>query len=208
MEPERCFAMAYPEIPAGFALVRHLFTSGEGTGHAYVLYGVELLGSPTANNVASELDGYYAATILPHQSADSIMVGTHVVQNLAGVLSEGDHTNGGTGGMAGVPVAPQIAVLIRKQTSLIGRKFRGRMYIPYAGGGNFPTNNGFMDSTHTAAWQADATTFLADIAGGTDVAQMVLLHRDHTVVPTQVNALTVESVVATQRRRNRKAPHH
>jgi hypothetical protein len=199
--------MAYPHIPAGYALIRHRFTCPVGVGHAATLYGVKLVGTPTAVAVANEQGANWTATILTRQSSLMTYFDVTAVVNNAGVLSEAVLPVGSAGGGGAVPVAPQVAVLIKKTSGVIGKAFRGRIYVPYCQSNDFVTENDRLNPTQLTAWQGVVTTLFNDEAADTFSNAMVLLHRNVLTAPTAITALTVEQTVATQRRRQRKAAH-
>jgi hypothetical protein len=105
----------------------------------------------------------------------------------------------GTGGPS--PLPPQCAVLLNKSTALGGRKYRGRAYIPPL----FPAESGVdaagvLDSGHRGTMQDSYDTAMA----GMDTAEFVpVLHHSDGTAGTPITALTVGSVIATQRRRLR-----
>jgi len=96
--------------------------------------------------------------------------------------------------------------LIRKRTNLAGRKYRGRIYIPFPGEArNDATGN--PDATYTAklallAIAIDVTQVIVG-AGGTETFQQVLYHR-LTNTWTPIESLTSEILWATQRRRSQR----
>lgn len=105
--------------------------------------------------------------------------------------------NGSLGGGSGA-VAP--ALLVRKITDLGGRKNRGRMYLPGLRESDI-NEGGVVNPTRVAAAQLFWTDVLGDLSSA--LFGMAVLHGDSTA-PTEVTALTVEGVVATQRRRQRR----
>lgn len=104
------------------------------------------------------------------------------------------------GTTSGTGTPPQVALLIRKETGLAGRRNRGRMFLPQPGNNNVG-EDGLVNATPLATYQAAADAFLADLA--TNLVPMVILHEDSGIAPTPVSALVVSNVVATQRRRLR-----
>lgn len=104
------------------------------------------------------------------------------------------------GTTSGTGTPPQVALLIRKETGLAGRRNRGRMFVPQPGNNNVG-EDGLVNPTPLATYQTAADAFLADLE--TNLVPMVLLHEDSGIAPTPVSALVVSNVVATQRRRLR-----
>lgn len=96
---------------------------------------------------------------------------------------------------------PNVAILAQKRTGLVGRKFRGRFYVPpYQVQETDVDYNGVMNAANLAAQQAAFDDFLAR----TQVLpyDLMLFHSDGTL-PTPVTSIVVQPLVATQRRRLR-----
>ena len=104
---------------------------------------------------------------------------------------------------AGVGAPPNTAYLIQKQTTMGGRAGRGRMYIPGVPEASI-TSSGVLDST----LRTDLGSGLDNLVGTLAVAGVVpvVLHQPGSplVIPTEITALTVSPVVATQRQRLRR----
>jgi hypothetical protein len=198
----------YPQIPAGYALVRQHFTAVEGDGHSYILYGVHNAGGLTAADVCTAAIASWdvSGSLLGVMSNNYTSADVHVVANIGGTLSEADETDGSTGPVTVEPVPPQVSILIQKNTILVGRHGRGRLYVPGCPQTDLNgANTGMLSAGSLATWLDAAATFF-DALDTADIP-MVLLHRDVSVAPTPVTGLNVEQQVATQRRRNRKAAH-
>jgi hypothetical protein len=110
------------------------------------------------------------------------------------------------------PMAPpNVACLVRKRTSLGGRRNRGRTYFPFNLRDADVSENGTIAGAEVAALQTEMTAFLAQLV--TDNSPMVIENRTfNTPLPphfvtnisgsaAQVTSYTVESIIATQRRR-------
>lgn len=104
---------------------------------------------------------------------------------------------------------PNSAVLIRKQTGLAGRRGRGRMYVPGVLEGSVD-NVGLLTSTYRGSLQTAYDLWLTGLEEGvSSILPMppVVLHRSEGAgvepAPTPVTSLTVETKIATQRRRLR-----
>jgi hypothetical protein len=97
--------------------------------------------------------------------------------------------------------APQVTLLIRKTTALGGRANQGRMFHPgVAEGGT--QSGGILTVNELVPLQTAFNNFHADFV--TQGLPMVLLHNNEELTPTPITALSVETKVATQRRRLRK----
>lgn len=109
----------------------------------------------------------------------------------------------------GAPLPQNCAVLVRKRTDLGGRRGRGRMYLPGIAEGQVEAN-GDIGSVFVDAWQGQADSFYDILTGGGSQAATppVVLHRSEGIgpepLPTPIQSFTVESSIATQRRRLRK----
>lgn len=104
------------------------------------------------------------------------------------------------GSRAGESMAVNSCVLVRKNTGVGGRANRGRMFSPPINLSEAKVSKaGVIDPVDQAAIQADWSSFLTEL--NTAGYSMVILHSDPLLAPTIVNSLTVESIIATQRRR-------
>lgn len=95
-------------------------------------------------------------------------------------------------------IAPAVAGLVSFRTGVRGARGRGRMYIgPCAEAG---IENGRLDPDTQAPMQADWITAVANLLTGTPVVRLGVASYTHEDW-NQVISTTVESLVATQRRR-------
>lgn len=199
----------YPSIPNNRHLSRLHFVTADGDGHAYVLWGgVNISDSEDPNSIADADFSDFNTNWMPHLSTSYTSNDVHTVARWNdGTLHEGDSSGSPVPGSNGDPVVPpQVSLLCRKETGIIGREGRGRLYVPGLSLSQIGTDATFIDPTHLAIFQTAANDFLAGLVSHGH--SMVLLHRNPAVLPYDVTALVVESQIATQRRRNRKAPHH
>ena len=111
-----------------------------------------------------------------------------------------ERTIGQAGALVGDPAPPNTSALFRMQSGLVGRKYRGRMYLP-----------GVLDDDEINADGTIVDTALTSLGGvmaylidvlGTASVEPVILHSDSTV-PTLVTSGAIQPVVASQRRRLR-----
>lgn len=123
-------------------------------------------------------------------------------------------TGSGTGNQTQVSEPPNVAALIHKRTARGGRRGRGRMYLPWCLADADVDEAGVVLGATQVLLQTQCTNFLGHLTAGTGAmtfaAAMVLLHSpsgDDVSSPTTpgdpntVTTLTVDSLVATQRRR-------
>lgn len=97
--------------------------------------------------------------------------------------------------------APNLAILVRKRTTLGGRRNRGRFYLPFMASEDDVAEGGFLLATPLADTQAACDDFMTEL--NTRDCPMFLLHADGGS-PTPVVQLEVQRQCATQRRRMRR----
>jgi hypothetical protein len=96
-------------------------------------------------------------------------------------------------------LTPQTQGLIHKKTALAGRKNRGRMYIPDMEESQV-NNNGLLNGSAVALLQDIADAWFGLTGADALIGAPQVLHEDASA-PTEITAMTVETTVATQRRR-------
>lgn len=198
---------SYPNIPAGYGLVRHHIITPGGNGHAFNIYGVKLHGTPTAAAVVAAVHSTFGTNVMGHITSDNQLTDTLVTVNNGGVLSQSTDTTPVSGASTPPSVPGQVCLLVQKETGVIGKHFHGRMYTPGVADVHLDTTRDNWLAAFVSSAQTDYNNFLADLQAGVVTDNMVLLHRDLAVPPTVVSFLNVESKLATQRRRLRKAAH-
>lgn len=113
-------------------------------------------------------------------------------------------TEAGVGARAADALAPQLAVLVRKNTGIAGRANRGRVYLPFFAEDEEDAN-GEVNAAGQAAATVIAAYYLNQIniaAGGSSVTldPIIWQRTDRTYV--NITSYTVRSLFATQRRRS------
>lgn len=197
--------VAYPEIPAGYGLARMHWSAPGGDGHAYCLLGVRNASALTAASVAANVGNAYATSLLENLTSDYTFTDVEATVNNGGVLSQDTAAFGDAGPNPAPSVPINVSVLVRKQTGLIGREFRGRFYFPGLEASSVDSTAANLTSDALTSWQSDALDFYNNL--GTGLLVPYLLHRNTAVPPTKVLNFEVEQLLATQRRRLRKAAH-
>jgi len=133
--------------------------------------------------------------------------GARVVYRLpgGGDLLEGEITESIVGTGTASPIPSNSALLVRKTSSLGGRRNKGRFYFPpWFLPESSIDSNGRMSSGDVAGLQTRFTSFFDCFIEGTDpVVIPVILHSSGSPTPTAVNAFVVQDQIATQRRRMR-----
>lgn len=108
----------------------------------------------------------------------------------------------GTGGSGATP--QNVAWLVQKRSGLIGRKNRGRCYIPGIQDSSVDETGGITLAIRNARQIASQDFRLAVEALPTFVGLSILHSLGDATQPTLITALTVDQQVATQRRRLRR----
>lgn len=189
-----------PPIPNGDGEIVWHFTLGTDPHDIVVTQGIsDSLGALTANVASANLAfAAFADNVLPDLSDDLTLqravfsVGTAGDPDIAESSITPDQ-----GGVNFASVPPQVAVLVRKNSGVGGRKNRGRLYLPGCRADEVDSS-GTVTPTTTAAIQAACTAMFADLeAGG---MQPAILHGTG-LTPTDMVAYVVSNHTATQRRR-------
>lgn len=189
-------------VPVGYAECAIPARYDAGGSYGYVVFGVEnntIFTNPAT--IADEIWGVFSTTLLALLD-DTIQWGP--VEVSVGT-SSGDLSGVGVGTASGGATInsppPNAAVLVTKSTNTGGRRGRGRMYWPWAADESTVGEGGVWAGSAVANFQAACDDFLADLT--TADLPMVILHRDGGV-PSPVTQLTVQALLATQRRRLRR----
>lgn len=101
---------------------------------------------------------------------------------------------------------PNNTYLIRKGTSFSGRRYRGRLFIPFvASGAAAVGQSGQLASAEVSNLTTRAAAILTNlVAAGPNASELSLLHAvglTATPAPTPITTMTADDFVATQRRR-------
>jgi hypothetical protein len=191
-------------IPPGFAQVNMLFGGDALPRKAQVVFGVEP--DPTKDTVLEVATGvvnaWEAVNSIRSQTDDNVVLEGIRVKfgpNATGLDGTIGYSKAGSFATAGV--TPQVAILVRKNTALGGRSNKGRMFLPGLGEAAVEASGQIITSSLTN-WQTAVDIFLAGL--GTELVPMVLLHNATEQAPTPVTSLSVQSLVASQRRRIRR----
>jgi hypothetical protein len=195
-------------IPDGFAHCTYKFALTGRTNPITFTHGIRTDVAVSGWDFASELFDYLVA-------AGSIMEAANVrdvftfesvecIINDGGVLVGQASTQSPVTGTNTTTATPpsNCTLLVQKRTGLIGRKFRGRFYLPTLGlseGAVDPVGN--IDSITFGTIDARVQQWFTDINGSSTLTPM-LLHNDATA-PTRITSFVTSQVIATQRRRMR-----
>jgi hypothetical protein len=196
-------------VPLGFGQVVHSLRLDGDPDPMAVTYGVELQPDvPLAGaTTAEELHGDFYANFVGVIANDYQLVETSVRYPIESAPGQGVisfvGSNRFTGGSATLP--QNIALLVRKRSGLVGRRYRGRMYIPGIQE-NYVSARGEVLTQFRTDVNVNLAAFLAAVQSAGGVTNMVILHSNVAgapIAPTVVTSLDLDPVVATQRRRLR-----
>lgn len=150
--------------------------------------------------LASALDSKYATNILPRQSDEYTYKGALVQRFSPGtpLVATLNSTNTGAGGIVGNSLPTSSAAVIKKLTTLAGRKYRGRLFLP-----GIPTAHEDDSELSAAAETALATAFSnfgVSATSGGFVFNLILWHKASSTY-TDVSIWEVTTPLRVQRRR-------
>lgn len=202
-----------PDIPVGFAQVTHFFSGAQVPTGAAVTYGVDPAVGATPFDVAGQAASSWVNQILTNQTASIQLTSTLCKFGPNETGPSAISTVGGPGSEAAAEgLAPQVAVLVHKNTDLGGRRGRGRMYVPgYQE--EWVLNTGVIVAANLITLQGDYTAWFNELVASASIDGLVLLHSPSAPdvedpspvpVPTPITSVVVDAVVATQRRRLRR----
>lgn len=190
-------------IPPGFAQAQLRWTL---TGDAEVMistFGVQWAPLGASPEAAADAIATHWSTVFPSAALanDYTFAGVKLIVGQDGgppSIAEAPRSIPGTSGAA--PLPQNCAVLVKKSTARGGRSGRGRMYLP-AGmlQESLVSSNGVL----TPAFRSDMGFAMTSFG---IAVPMVLLHDSDSpgdLAPDPVTQLTVDSRIATQRRRLR-----
>lgn len=191
-------------------------------GFAEIWFRYEIVGQPRAmyHHIGYELDivaitqaavdaGFtnWQTVFRGELPAIITLVGGHVLQGPSGATQRWDAAIAPVvGTSAGGPVPPNTSVLVKKVTGSGGRRNRGRMFVPSPDELQVGSD-GALAAAYRTAWQTNIDQLKV---GGTIhtafgfLNEPVLFHETGTQTPTPITDLTIDTRVATQRRRLRR----
>jgi hypothetical protein len=192
-------------VPSGFALCTFTFTIAGSSRNIVNTWACENSGAASAALLNGIFRTQFVTTGTRMYSAASlcsvyVLSSTKVLANIGGVLtSDEDFTTvSGTGGATPPPM--NTAMLISKKTGLAGRKFRGRVFAPFAMIESVVDAAGIIAAGSLTGPQGAATNTLTAMSGASH--PLVLLHSDGST-PTALTELKVEQKIGTIGRRLR-----
>lgn len=128
--------------------------------------------------------------------------GCRVYQRDGGLLLGGEYFSPVPGAAIGATPPVNASLLATKSTGIVGRKYRGRMYVPNALFKETDIDQmGNISSPQFAFWVTACNTFLDEMNDGA-LGGAYLLHSDLTA-PNAITSFIPRQKMATQRRRLR-----
>jgi len=143
--------------------------------------------------------------VLPNLSSGETLVSINFQYNDGpGVLEYVSNQNAvGTGAAISALQPQNVSFLIQKRTALPGKHGRGRMYWPSVAETDVDAVGAVSPGAKTRL-QTMLTAWLNAISTATTFDSYAVLHETSTPVSTKITSLSVDPVVATQRRRLRR----
>lgn len=193
------------DIPTGYAQVNYIFGGSAAPLGAQVTLGLDISAfSGDAEDVATAATAAWSASGIPTCQVASIELRSVLVK--FGPNSTGPSFNRPTavpGTIGNDGVAPNTAILVKKQTAFGGRAGRGRMYIPGAREDEIGVTGGIL-SGYLTDWQVAMDAFGVELS--TALLTPVVLHGEGSPLstPSEITSFSVDGMAATQRRRMRR----
>lgn len=197
-------------VPPGYGLAAYVLDGPEGTGPFITTMGHRLhLGTDSAAVSAGRLYNLYVNNILARTS--NTLTLTKVILTIgddSGGLGSVVHEGSTKGSLSGADAAISMSVILAKQTGLLGRKGRGRCFLPGLLDNAEVDRNGDIGSAQVTAiqasvddWYDDLTATAAPPDPPNDLAPY-LLHSGATA-PTPITGFAVRQKVGWIRKRIR-----
>lgn len=188
-------------IPDGYGQISLVHSGANISGEAVITMGFQNTVDEDAVTVGDSFKtAFVASDILLAYSSSCDIVEVRVKLGPTATGETGIVDLGLVGDIGGQPVSPNVAMLVRKNTSLGGRRGRGRMYVPGTPGAGLD-NSGEFDAGQVNQWVGEWTDIWA---GMTFVGFTPMLLHEGALTPTPINNFVGSTRVATQRRRARR----
>jgi hypothetical protein len=201
----------YLAVTGGFGLAKVNFTGTTGTDHAQIEFAYKstpIIGPAHAQADANTWNTILQTWLLTWISDLVEMTGVDIVLNNGTSIVEASSNNGSMFGReAGALLPPNVCILMRKQSGLLGKENRGRVYLPGVSESLVDTPS-TISHAHLVAMQADMDSMFAALVAAELLPYLIRktnVPLDNYSVP--LTNFLVENLFATQRRRLRKASH-
>lgn len=193
-------------VPPGFGSAAFVFTSTTGTPPIVTTLGVDLSDVTTDMvGVANSLFSAYVDNLLPETDSALVLDRVNLTVGQDGPGGSVDSTNAPvTGGRSGTGPPVSMAVIVRKVTADLGRRGRGRMFLPGLLSTTNVDENGIIASGRRTEIITAVGAFLAELAEDVvNPTPPVLLHSSAPADPTPVVNIAISPLVGWIRGRIR-----
>ncbi len=194
-------------IPAGFGLAKYRFLLSGDQEEMIVTMGHDaqvFTGSALANALQDAfIDTWTAARF--GTSYTFVGVDVQVGSTLSGVGPYFNHTSSNApvvGTSTATRIPQNTAILVRKATATPGRRGRGRMFMPAIVTEGDINDAGILTAAKISDTQTAVNAWLARLDA--DLLNAYIFHDAAPATPSRVISMSVDSQVATQRRRLRR----
>lgn len=192
-------------IPADYAQVNFIFTGVGVPNGAQTTLGLNVeLWPGTPQNLADLIATHWADASMDNLYTEDASLTSILVKFGPNATGPAALWSGNQPGFETTDQeAPQVSALVHKNTPFGGRTGKGRMYLPSIPS-TYVSNNGVVNSGWISSRNADLESFFDKLVA--DDVPPALLHSPDSPVaaPILITSLTLDSKVATQRRRIRR----
>lgn len=196
-------------IPVDHALARLVWTASGDAEPMISTIGLELAPGTTSPTAVATAVGLAWSTAWPAASLSNLYTFVGVSLTIGpqpGTGPSADVFTNTAGTSASAMLPSNCAILVRKITALGGRENRGRMFLPagYLAEGSVD-HNGVISGAVLTSMQSQMNSFQSGLVASPLIDNTSVLHAvGSPSAPTTITALTVQTKIATQRRRLRK----
>lgn len=196
-----------PTIPAGFAEATFIFgVTGKVRDCTWSLgLDVSDFGVNPPEDMADELRLWWTESTAPYIAGQMAVGWTFRGVSVTKQLEEGPITGQSLANVVGTvsvgPLPVNCSLLFTKQTTGGGRRNRGRAFVPPVHLSETDINAIGVITADTSSLQGRYDSVIENMVGGG--YQPVLFHSSAPFTPTEVTGLSLNSLIATQRRRMR-----
>lgn len=163
----------------------------------------------SVDDVLTEVLAAWGEAILPYQSTGMVLNGGKAVTMEASPVAAEVTGLDAPGAVAVEPTTPATAAVFQLRTGFYGRRYRGRLYLAGIPGDAILTTDTSKWNLAHANSPADAVDDLISSFAGQDHVELLQVasygvgpHTTWTPFATQVDAVTFDERIGTQRRRN------
>lgn len=191
-------------VTLGATYAMKIFTHCSGQLGLNVLHyrvGTLTGAAPAEAAVAEEFEDEFAGVVIACLNTEAVFLGVNIQQILPTLgLPVKSTLLTAVGGGAGVVLPKQVAGLITKRTDFGGRRYRGRMYVPFPGESDNDAT-GVPTADYRTRLQALAIKMISTLTVGTATFVPVVFQRGAPTLSAQITSYSVRSKWANQHRR-------